>query len=120
MIRKGFVRALVMIASALALSGCAGATASGSTGPALTNQVLMPKSYRFDPATIAVTPGTTVTWRNDDNFTHSVKLRDGSVEDRLVQPGGTTQIRFDSPGEYDYICSLHPQNMRGKVIVQER
>jgi plastocyanin len=117
MLRISFVGALVIFASALLLSACAGA-ASGSTGPALTNQVTMPKSYRFEPVAIEIVAGTTVTWRNEDNFTHSVKLADGNVEDRLVKPGETTAITFDRPGEYDCLCSLHPQNMRGKVVVR--
>ena len=119
MIRVGLVGALVMVASALFLSGCGG-TASGSSGPTQTNQVTMPKSYRFEPVAIEVTLGTTVTWRNEDNFTHSVKLADGSIEDRLVKPGETTEITFSTPGEYSYVCSLHPQNMRATVIVRER
>ena len=44
----------------------------------------MAKSYRFDPETIEVKAGSTVTWTNDDNFTHTVKV-DGQ-EDHKVEP----------------------------------
>ncbi|MGD9890794.1 MAG: cupredoxin domain-containing protein [Dehalococcoidia bacterium] len=96
--------------------GCAG-DATGSGAPVETNEVTMPRSYRFAPETIQVTAGTTVTFRNDDNFTHSVKLRDGSEPDHRVSPGESVQITFAQPGTFNYECSLHPRDMRGTVIV---
>jgi plastocyanin len=100
----------------LVIAGCAG-NATGSGGPVATDEVTMPRSYRFSPETIQVTAGTTVTFRNEDNFTHSVKLRDGSEPDHQVKPGESVQITFAQPGTYDYECSLHPRDMRGTVIV---
>jgi plastocyanin len=82
-----------------------------------TDTVTMVKSYRFAPAVIRVPAGTTVTWRNEDNFTHSVRLLGRADADRLVRPGEHTTITFSTPGEYPYECSLHPRDMRGKVIV---
>ena len=38
--------------------------------PGRDDSVDLPKSYKFAPAAITVTAGTTVTWTNDDNFTH--------------------------------------------------
>jgi plastocyanin len=29
------------------------------------------KNYAFVPKSVTVAPGTTVTWRNDDNITHT-------------------------------------------------
>ena len=101
---------------ALLIVGCAG-DARGSSDPVATDEVTMPKSYRFAPETIQVAAGTTVTFRNADNFTHSVKLRDGSEPDHLVKPGESVQLTFVQPGTYDYECSLHPHDMRGTVIV---
>ena len=107
---------VVLALLALLLAGCAG-DAKGSGGPVTTDEVTMPKSYRFAPETIQVTTGTTVTFRNTDNFTHSVKLLDGSEPDHLVKPGESVQITFAQPGTYEYECSLHPRDMRGTVIV---
>ncbi len=90
--------------------------ASTSAAPVQTSMVLMPKSYKFSPTVIEVKAGTTVTWRNEDNFTHDVKvLPDG--EAHVVQPGQLVQIKFDKPGTFDYICTFHPTDMKGKVIV---
>ena len=80
----------------------------------------MPPSYRFDPPVIQVPAGTTVTWRNSDNFTHSVSVVDGKFPFLNLPPGQSGAITFDQPGTYDYICTYHTQDMKGKVIVVAR
>lgn len=50
------------------LAACGG---SGEATPVATTEAVMPKSYRFDPKTIEVDAGAIVTWRNQDNFTHT-------------------------------------------------
>lgn len=107
---------LAALSAAALLSACAAAS-QGAATPARTEAVTMVKSYRFAPAVIAVSAGTTVTWRNEDNFTHSVRLLGRADADRLVRPGERTTITFTEPGEYPYECSLHPRDMRGRVIV---
>jgi len=76
----------------------------------------MVKSYRFDPETIVVEAGQTVTWTNDDNFTHTVQIE--GREDREVGRGESTSITFDQPGTYQYVCTLHRRDMQGAVIVR--
>ncbi len=76
----------------------------------------MPKSYRFDPKTIEVDAGATVTWRNEDNFTHTVEVE--GREDMKVERGESVSVTFSEPGTYDYVCTLHSHDMRGKVIVR--
>jgi plastocyanin len=34
-----------------------------------------------------------------------------------MPPGASATHTFDSAGTYAYVCSLHPQNMKGTVIV---
>jgi plastocyanin len=34
-----------------------------------------------------------------------------------MRPGQSVSYRFTNPGTYHYDCSLHPQDMRGMVIV---
>jgi plastocyanin len=113
--RRRFPALLVtaLAASALAAS-CGGPGESGE--PVATTEVKMVKSYRFDPKTIEVEAGATVTWTNEDNFTHTVQV-DGQ-EDHKVEPGERVSITFDEPGTYDYVCTLHRQDMDGEVIVK--
>jgi plastocyanin len=105
--------ALALATFGVLAAGCAGAAAGD---PVRTTHVSMAKSYRFDPARIVVDAGSVVTWTNDDNFTHTVHV-DGR-EDRKVGRGDEIGIRFDQPGTYHYVCSLHPHDMSGDVIVR--
>ena len=108
----------VMVSSLVGgLAGCAAAGPSAS--PVSTASVDLPPSYKFAPAAISVPAGTTVTWTNDDHFTHSVQVLDGglSTTPQLMEPGQTASFTFAQPGVYHYQCSLHPQNMQGSVTV---
>jgi plastocyanin len=108
------VRALLLALLAAALAGCAAAAASSE--PVATTRVTMVKSYRFSPHTIEVHAGDTVTWKNDDNFTHTVHV-DG-MEDHKVEPGDRVAISFPTAGTYHYVCTLHRRDMEGEVIVR--
>jgi len=103
----------LLLALILFAAGCG---SSASTEPVATTEVRMAKSYRFDPKTIEVKAGDTVTWTNDDNFTHTVQV-DGQ-EDHKVERGESVSISFDTPGTYHYVCTLHKRDMDGEVIVK--
>ncbi len=90
-----------------------------SAEPVETSDVTLPRSYKFEPQVIEVTPATEVTWTNEDNFPHNVQLLDGSDVKKDLAIGVSTSITFDEPGDYYYECSIHPQQMRGKVIVTQ-
>ena len=94
-------------------AGCGG---SGDSAPVATTKVTMAKSYRFDPKKIEVDAGSSVTWTNDDNFTHTVQV-DGQ-DDHKVERGKSISLTFDKAGTYHYICTLHSQDMDGEVIVK--
>ena len=112
-----FGRTLLSLATfgafALLVAACGGS--GDSSKPVATTEVTMAKSYRFDPQTIQIKAGQTVTWTNDDNFTHTVRV-DGR-EDHTVDRGESFSITFDKAGTYHYVCTLHIQNMDGEVIV---
>jgi plastocyanin len=106
-------RAFVLVALLVALAaGCGGA---GDSKPVATTEVTMVKSYRFDPKTIEIQAGQTVTWKNDDNFTHTVEVE--GQGDHKVGRGESVSITFEEPGTYDYVCTLHSHDMDGTVIV---
>jgi plastocyanin len=105
--------AAALATACLVAAGCG---AAGSTTPVATNQVSMAKSYRFDPKVVEIKAGDTVTWTNNDNFTHTVHV-DGQP-DHKVGRGDSVSIKFDKPGTYHYVCTLHSHDMHGTVIVQ--
>jgi plastocyanin len=104
--------AAAVLAATVVAAGCGG---TGTSEPVTTTKVSMAKSYRFDPKTIEIKAGDTVTWTNNDNFTHTVEV-DGQ-EDHKVGRGDSVSITFTKPGSYHYICTLHSKDMSGTVIV---
>ena len=106
---------VALLAAAL-LGVAAGCGGSSDAAPVATTKVTMAKSYRFDPKKIEVEAGQTVTWTNDDNFTHTVQV-DGQ-EDHKVEQDESVSIAFDTPGTYHYVCTLHRQDMDGEVVVK--
>jgi plastocyanin len=107
---------LALIPLAVVAAVLAGCGAAGTSTPVATDHVQMAKSYRFDPKAIEIKAGDSVTWTNNDNFTHTVKVEDGP--DHKVGRGDSVTITFEKPGTYHYVCTLHSHDMHGQVIVQ--
>ena len=110
------MRMLLLPAAAAAVLFAAGCGSGESSEPVATTEVQMVKSYRFDPKVIEVRAGDTVTWTNEDNFTHTVEVH--GQDDHKVEQGESVEITFGEPGTYDYVCTLHSQDMDGTVIVK--
>jgi plastocyanin len=79
------------------------------------------KAYVPNPVDVKV--GESVTWTNDDSQIHTATSGtvggedSGSVFDSgILSPKATFDFTFDTAGEYDFYCTLHPQ-MFGKVVV---
>jgi plastocyanin len=106
--------AVAVLAAAVLAASCGGA--GESSEPVATTEVKMVKSYTFAPKTIEIEAGQTVTWTNEDNFTHTVEVE--GQEDHEVGQGESVEITFEEPGTYDYVCTLHSQDMDGTVIVK--
>ena len=93
------------------------AAAGGSASPVATDRVDLPMSYRFAPTAIVVKPGTTVTWTNSDNFTHSVQFDGVASPGMVMKPGEAATRAFDQAGTFHYVCAFHSQQMQGTVTV---
>lgn len=74
-------------------------------------------NFHYSPPSLVVAPGTTVTWKNADDSPHSVREKSGKFKSAALDTDDTFSQTFTAPGEYDYICSIHPY-MRGKVVVK--
>jgi len=94
------------------------AATSSSTGPAapVAGNAVTIENFKFDPATLTVPAGSTVTWTNKDEEPHTVAAKDGSFHSSSLDTKGTYSFTFTKPGSYDYICSIHPF-MTGTVVV---
>jgi len=83
--------------------------------PRLTIEI---RDRAFEPSTINVAPGTTVTWVNYSNKPHTVTAADGKWDSGEIDPDGTYSARFKEPGTYQYVCDLH-KGMEGTIVVAE-
>lgn len=74
-------------------------------------------SYRFDPGSVTIEAGATVTWRNNGAAQHTVLADDGSFDSGILDPGETFERTFDEPVSLRYKCEPHPW-MTGIVRVR--
>ena len=74
-------------------------------------------NFTFAPATLTVTAGTTVTWKNADDSPHRIGDQNGTFKSAALDTDDTFSHTFAAPGEYPYICTMHPY-MVGKIVVR--
>jgi plastocyanin len=74
-------------------------------------------NFAFTPATLTVTAGTTVTWKNEDDSPHRIGDKNGTFKSAALDTDDSFSYTFATPGEYPYICTIHPY-MVGKIIVK--
>ena len=74
-------------------------------------------NFTFAPATLTVTVGTIVTWKNEDDSPHRIGDTNGTFKSAALDTDDTFSHTFAAPGEYPYICTIHPY-MVGKILVK--
>src|SRR5215213_9794642 len=74
--------------------------------------------FAFEPGTLSVPVGATVTWTNTGSRPHTVTADDGSFDSGRLDPGEQFSQTFDQPGTYTYHCGFHP-DMQGSIVVME-
>src|SRR5688572_21470587 len=73
--------------------------------------------FAFDPTTVTIQVGDSVTWTNQDSAAHTATAGDGSFDTGPIVNGASDTVTFDTAGTFAYICSIHPQ-MTGSVVVE--
>jgi len=110
----------VMLVLCMFLSGCVQQTPATNdtnvTPTPATNATITISNFAFNPQTLTVKAGTTVTWVNDDPAGHTVTV-DGGFSSGTFSKGQSFSHTFNDTGAYDYHCTIHP-SMKGKIIVE--
>jgi plastocyanin len=77
------------------------------------------RDFTFQPDSISVPPGATVTWVNCEVGVepHSTTSDTGAWDSSDLSPGSRFSHTFPVPGAFPYHCTPHPF-MLGKVIVE--
>ncbi|WP_232833905.1 plastocyanin/azurin family copper-binding protein [Saliphagus sp. LR7] len=101
----------------------------------------MPDNHTFEPQTVMIDSGETVTWTNESDIEHTVtayedEIPEGAayfasggfeseraarsrVKEGLIAPGETYEHTFDHPGTYGYFCIPHEgSGMVGTIRVE--
>jgi plastocyanin len=73
-------------------------------------------SFAFLPAKVSAMAGKTLTFLNSDDSPHQIKVANGPSTAVFLR-GQRASITLDKPGEYNYICGLHP-SMKGVIEVK--
>jgi amicyanin len=93
-----------------------GSSTTASAGGGSEVKVIM-TNRSYDPETVTIKVGDTVTWVNEDAPQHDVVADNGEFKSDLFDKGQTFSFTFTKAGTYPYHCSIHP-GMTGTVIVE--
>jgi len=118
---------LILIPLAV-IAGCSSPQATSSAQATVTPGLPSPvsntvtiKDFDFNPSSLTVASGTTVTWVNQGSAPHTVTSDQSSPiqfgSNNPLTNGQTYSFTFATPGTYPYHCSIHP-SMVGTIIVQ--
>jgi plastocyanin len=114
------VRQLLVPSLQLLLLGAMGAVVSYATaaeGAAESSTIVMARDFMFAPAALTVAAGSTVTWTNRDEEPHTVVSDSGLFRSPALDTNESFSFRFDKPGTYRYLCTIHPR-MVGTIVVR--
>lgn len=88
-----------------------------SAAPGAAGSTVAIANFSFQPATITVPVGTTITWTNGDSASHTVTADDGSFTSESLGNGATFSRAFPAAGTFAYHCRIHP-SMTAVVTVR--
>ncbi|MCL5070163.1 MAG: cupredoxin family copper-binding protein [Actinobacteria bacterium] len=124
---------VALLITALSLAGCSGSGSTAGTSAVTTtatstetttastanagSQAVSIKSNAFDPASLTIKVGDTITWANNDSYAHTVTSDNGAFDSGSMAGGATFSFTFKTAGTFSYHCGIHTF-MTAKIIVQ--
>lgn len=89
----------------------------GSPGP---NEIWL--EYKaYNPSQKVITPGTTITFTNKDNASHTVTSTSNIFDSGTVKSGNTWTYTFNDIGTFYFYCNYHSTNSaeQGAILVKQ-
>ncbi|HLN38915.1 MAG TPA: cupredoxin family copper-binding protein [Xanthobacteraceae bacterium] len=75
-------------------------------------------NFTFNPQTVTVKAGTTVTWTNKDDIPHGIATTNNAFKrSQALDTDDSFSFTFSTPGTYQYFCYIHP-HMTGTIVVE--
>ena len=113
MLRSAISAALIGAAVGSVLAG--GALFAGAQTAAAAVGI---DNFTFNPATVTVKAGTTVTWTNKDDIPHGIAATNNAFKrSQALDTDDSFSFTFTTPGTYQYFCYIHP-HMTGTIVVE--
>ncbi len=109
----------VLVALTLAGLALPAVAMASSHKPNLADGAVLVEAFAFAPSAVTIPTGASVTWTiGTDPEQHTVTPTDDSAFAGSGQlfTGDTFNVRFETAGAFDYLCTLHPF-MTGTVTV---
>jgi plastocyanin len=109
-----------------AAAGGGGAAGGAAAGPTKIDQVATDNKFALTELVANANEETTLTLENKGSAVHNLHIMgvmgaDGKPITTPLSPGGKTDtITFTiaTPGTYDFLCDVHPAEMKGKITVK--
>jgi plastocyanin len=133
---RALLAVAVLVALAVFVAACGGSSSASTTTPTTpavaggtTTSNVSIQNLAFTPKTLTVSPGTTVTWTNNDSTPHNVvssvsislnTTTTSTFASSTMSQGQTFSFTFTKKGVYFYECTIHKAlpAMHAEVIVK--
>jgi len=102
---------VLLVLGVVTVSGCTSQNQTATNPNTVTIQ-----NFAFNPSTLNVQVGTTVTWINKDTTTHDVVSDTGLFTSGDLTNGMSYNYTFNQTGSFPYHCAIHPY-MTGTIVV---
>ncbi len=123
------VAALAVAALAVAALGASGASAGAASGKKPPPKLVTINDFYFGPSAVSVNKGSSIkwVWSSANTQPHDVHLKQGpgglKKKGSYSTPTATTNAqftkKFETPGTYHFICTIHPTEMKLTVTVKK-
>ena len=113
-----------MMRSAIVATVLGAVIGSGLAGGVLVARAASPATaisidnFTFNPQSLTVKAGTTVTWTNRDDIPHGIAATNNAFKrSQALDTDDSYSFTFTTPGTYQYFCYVHP-HMTGTIVVE--
>jgi plastocyanin len=107
---------VVALASYCSKGSSYGSSSNNNNNTPANNNTVTMKNMSFSITSLTVKAGTTVTWTNNDNTTHTVTADNDSFNSGDIKAGYSFTKTFNAQGTFAYHCTYH-STMKATVIV---
>ena len=104
---RTFAPLVLPLLAALCLASCGAGAAPTAAASAPATAVVHVRDFGFQPGSVTVRRGGTVTWINEDDVDHTTTADSGSWDSGTLGRGQHFSRRFEQDGTFRYHCAFH-------------